>query len=259
MSPARLGQHFLIDPSTSGAIVSAAVLEPGEAVLEIGPGRGVLTEGLLAAGARVTAVEMDDRLAALLRERFGVNSGFNLVHSDFLRFDLGALGAGPFKVVSNLPYSVAGPILQKILTWPLWSLAVLMFQKEVAERIVAAPGGPDYGLLTLSTAIHAEAEYLLDVPRECFAPRPKVASAVVRLRRRASPLLEPAREEAFFKIARAAFGQRRKMAANPLARALGIPRDAVVGALARCGVDASARAENIPLEAWLKLPAELRA
>ena len=259
MSPARLGQHFLIDETIRDAIVSAAVLAEGERVLEIGPGTGFLTGGLLAAGASLTAVEMDERLAAGLGERWGSEPRLRLIRADFLTLVLADLGEGPFKIVANLPYSVAGPILQRILSWPHWTGAVLMFQKEVAERITASHGGPDFGLLTLSAAIFAEAELVLDVPRECFSPRPKIASAVVRFRRRAQPLVSSEKQSAFFKIARAAFTQRRKMAANPLSRALGLPREKVVAALRRCGVESSARAENIPVEAWLKLPAELAA
>ncbi|MBI3551655.1 MAG: ribosomal RNA small subunit methyltransferase A [Elusimicrobia bacterium] len=255
--PARLGQHFLIDEGARDAIVAASSVKNGEAVLEIGPGRGFLTEGLLAAEAQVTAVEMDERLAQGLCDKWGANPLLHLVASDFLKLDLAGLGDGPFKIVANLPYSVASPILQKVLPWARWTAAVLMFQREVAERVTAEPGGADYGLLSLSVAIHAEAEKILDVPRESFSPRPKIASAVVRLVRRAAPLVSPENQPAFFKVARAAFGQRRKMAANPLAQALKLPRVRVVEALGRCGVEPQARAETIPLEAWLRLPGEL--
>jgi 16S rRNA (adenine1518-N6/adenine1519-N6)-dimethyltransferase len=251
--PARLGQHFLIDPAARDAIVSSSGAAPGVEVLEIGPGKGFLTEALLEAGAKLTAVEMDDRLA----EKWRTDERLRFFHADFLKLKLDALGEGPFKIAANLPYSVAAPILQKILPWPRWTAAVLMFQKEVADRVAAAPGGPDYGLLSLSTAIHAEAHVLFDVPRESFAPRPKVVSSVVALKRREAPLVAPEKQETFFRVARAAFSQRRKMAANPLAQILGLPRSTVAAALERCGVGASARAENIPLEAYMRLPEEL--
>ena len=218
--PARLGQHFLIDPSARDSIARAAMVSDGP-ILEIGPGKGFLTEALLAGGAQLTAVEMDEVLAAGLSKRWEAEPRLRLIRADFLKLDLAELGVGPFTIAANLPYSVASPILQKLLLWPRWSWAVLMFQKEVAERITAAPGGPDYGLLTLSVLARAEAQRLLDVPREAFAPRPKVASAVVGLRRREIALVPPEKEEAFFRAARAAFSQRRKMAANPLAQALG--------------------------------------
>jgi 16S rRNA (adenine1518-N6/adenine1519-N6)-dimethyltransferase len=255
--PARLGQHFLVDPGARDAIVSAVDIAPGEKVLEIGPGKGFLTEELLAAGANLTAVEMDERLAERVKEKWESEPRLRLITKDFLKLDLAELGAGPFKIAANLPYAVATPILQKILPWSGWSRAVLMFQKEVADRITAAPGGPDFGLLTLSAAIYAETDPIVEVPRESFAPRPKVASAVVRFVRREVPLVSPEKQELFFKIARAAFTQRRKMAANPLAALLGVSKGKIVEAFERCGVPADARAETIPFEAWLRLPAEL--
>jgi 16S rRNA (adenine1518-N6/adenine1519-N6)-dimethyltransferase len=255
--PARLGQHFLVDPGARDAIVAAVDIAAGEKVLEIGPGKGFLTEELLASGAALTAVEMDERLAERLTEKWGSEPRLRLITKDFLKLGLDELGEGPFKIAANLPYSVATPILQKLLPWPRWTRAVLMFQKEVADRVTAAPGGPDFGLLTLSAAIFAETDPIVEVPRESFAPRPKVASAVVRLVRRAAPLVAPEKQGAFFKIARAAFTQRRKMAVNPLVSSLGLPRERVLRAFEACGVPADARAETIPFEAWLRLPSEL--
>jgi 16S rRNA (adenine1518-N6/adenine1519-N6)-dimethyltransferase len=125
-----------------------------------------------------------------------------------------------------------------------------MFQKEVAERIVAAPGGGDFGLLTLSVAIHAEAELILEVSRESFRPRPQVASAVVRLVRRAEPLVPQSEQAGFFRVAHAAFGQRRKMALGLLSRSLGLSRERVAAAFASLGIPASARAEEVAMEGW---------
>lgn len=253
---ARLSQHFLADEASRDAIVAALQAAPGESVLEIGPGRGVLTAPLLDAGARVTAVELDDRLSRSLDEKLGPR-GLTLVHADFLELDLARLGEGPFAVIANLPYAVGTPILQKLLPWHGWTRAVLMFQKEVALRLCAAPGGPDFGLLTLSALLWAEPEYLLDVPAAGFRPPPKVDSGVVRLRRRAAPLLPVERHAAFFRVAKAAFEHRRKMAAGVLASAFGRPRAELEALFARLGVPAQARPENVPLEAWLALSAEL--
>ena len=255
--PARLGQHFLVDCAVRDTIVSAAALAAGGRALEIGPGRGMLTRALLAQDCAVTAVEMDERLAAALEAEFAGQPRLRVIREDFLKLDLSLLGEGPFKVVANLPYSVATPILQKLLPWPRWTSAVLMFQEEVARRITAVPGSCDYGLLTLSVLLFAEAEYLFEVPRESFAPRPKVVSAVVGLRRREKPLLGEKERELFFKVARAAFGERRKMAAGPLARRLGIGRERAANALEVAGVSATCRAEEIPFEAFLRLPAAL--
>lgn len=251
---AKLGQHFLKDAAACETIAQAV---PGRRILEIGPGLGALTGALLAAGAEVVAVEKDEVLAAGLAAGVPPGGRLRVVSGDFLEFDLDSLGEGPWQIAGNLPYAVASPILQKILPWPRWERAALMFQKEVAERITAAPGGPDYGLLTLSAWLHAEAGVILELDRKAFSPPPKVASAVVYLRRRPKPLLAPERQEPFFRLARAAFQQRRKMAAGAISKTLGLERAKVEAAFERLGVDAQARAERIPPDAWLKLPDQL--
>lgn len=253
---ARLSQHFLADEVAVDAIVSSLLAKKGDQVLEIGPGRGVLTAPLLKTGASVTAVELDDRLAFSLNDRFGPE-GLHLVHADFLDYDLSRLTNAPYAVISNLPYAVGAPILQKLLPWPGWSRAVLMFQKEVALRLCSGTGGADFGLLTLSTLIWAKAEYLLEVPPTSFRPPPKVSSGVVRLTRRAEPLVAAARQPMFFRAAKAAFTHRRKMAASVLASAFQRPRADIEKVFASLGVEASARPENIPFEAWIKLAEEL--
>ncbi|MBI5597165.1 MAG: ribosomal RNA small subunit methyltransferase A [Elusimicrobia bacterium] len=254
---ARLDQHFLADPAAADAIVRAAAVRPGEAVLEIGPGRGVLTERLLAAGAAVTAVEIDERLAAALPLRLK-HPGLTVVRADFLRLDTALLP--PVRlVVSNLPYSVGTPITLKLLDWPVWSEAVLMFQKEVAERLTAQAGGRDYGPLTLAVALRAEAHPLFSVGRESFRPPPKVDSGVVLLRRPARLRLPPGlSERAFERVVKADFSQRRKMAAKCLAGALGLARPEVDKVFVDCGVPASARAEAIPFESFVALARRLR-
>jgi 16S rRNA (adenine1518-N6/adenine1519-N6)-dimethyltransferase len=255
---AKLGQHFLKDPAATAAIVEACGAGPGDAVLEIGPGRGALTAPLLAAGARVTAVETDDALAASLAGRVPDASRLTVLTEDFLRLDLGSLGPGPWRVAGNLPYAVAAPILQTLLDWDGWSTAALMFQKEVALRVVAAPGGPDYGLLTLSAADRAEAELVLELGPGSFTPPPKVDSAVVALKRRAAPRVRAEDRALFWRLAKAAFGQRRKMAAGTLAKALGRPRAELDAALEAAGVQATARPEEIPFDAWVELARALR-
>ena len=252
---ARLGQHFLVDEAARDAVVAAVMPAPGKRVLEIGPGGGVLTEPLLEAGAAVTAVELDDRLYARLAARLAPR-GLLLMHADFLTLDLARLQPGPYTVVANLPYAVGTPILQRLLSWPGWTDAVLMFQKEVALRLCARPGGPDYGVLTLSTLLWARADYLIDVPNTAFRPRPRVSSGVVRLVRRPQPLVCEARQAAFFRLAKAAFAQRRKMAAGSLAAALSRPREQIEAAFVRLGVSVTARPENIPFEAFAALTEE---
>lgn len=250
---ARLSQHFLTDQGAVQDIVASAGVRRGDAVLEIGPGRGALTVPLLAAGARVTAVEMDDAFAEGLPARVGAAERLSVVNEDFLRLDLGSLGCGPWIVVGNLPYAVGTPILQKILLWENWTTAALMFQKEVALRIVAATGCADYGLLTLSVLNRAESRLVLELSAESFRPRPRVDSAVVVFRRWTSPRVDPREERSFWRLAKVAFGQRRKMAAGVLAKALGRPRAAVEAAFRSAGVAAAARPEDIPFQAWADL------
>lgn len=243
---AKLGQHFLKDEKAVAAIVSACVASPGQRVLEIGPGRGALTLPLLKAGATVTAVEKDDVLAERLSDRL------TIVNDDFLRVDLASLGAG-WRVVGNLPYAVATPILQKLLSWPGWDEAVLMFQKEVAERVCAPVGTADFGLLRLSVLLRAEAELLFTLPPSAFAPPPKVDSAVVRVRRLAEPVLDGRAERAFWRPVKAAFQQRRKVAAKTIAGVLGRDKKEVEDLLEGLGLRRDARPEQIPFEAWLEL------
>lgn len=244
---AKLGQHFLRDEAAIAVIASAC--GTGK-VLEIGPGKGALTQALLAAGACVTAVELDDALAGRLSGRSA--DRLKVVNQDFLKVDLGALGKG-WRVAGNLPYAVATPILQKLLLWDGWDEAVLMFQKEVAERICAPEGGPDYGLLRLSVLLRAEAELLLELPPGAFLPPPKVRSAVVRVRRLAVPRVTPEEERAFWRPAKAAFAQRRKTAAKTIAGVLGVKKEAVEDRLEALGLRRDARPETIPFEAWLAL------
>ncbi|MBI4376225.1 MAG: ribosomal RNA small subunit methyltransferase A [Elusimicrobia bacterium] len=250
---ARLGQHFLVDAGVRDAIVAAARLQGQDRALEIGPGRGALTEMLLPRARELVAIEMDERLHAALAERFAGRPELKLIRADFLELELESLGPGPFKIVANLPYSVGTPILQRLLLWPGWDQAVLMFQKEVAERLLAAPGGPDYGVLTLSVMIRAQVEWVVEAPPHCFAPRPKVSSAVVRLSRRAEPLVSPRLEKRFFQVVKAAFSQRRKMIINPLASSLGLSRAEALAALERSGIDPACRAQNVTLEGFLSL------
>jgi 16S rRNA (adenine1518-N6/adenine1519-N6)-dimethyltransferase len=254
---AHLDQHYLVDTSVRDAIAAAAQIAPGDSVLEIGPGRGILTVALLPRAGAVVAVELDELLAAHLSSALGSPANLRVVNADFLEFELESLGPGPWKIAANLPYAVATPILQRLLPWPHWTTAVLMFQKEVAERIAARPGGADFGLLTLSVAIHASAEYLLEASPESFRPRPKVASAVVLLTRRPEPLVPVGEQAAFFRVAKVAFGQRRKMALGVLARGLNLGRERVAAVFAELGIAPSARAEEIPFELWRGLARRL--
>lgn len=244
-----LGQHFLLDLNVTRKIARLSGAGPGDQVIEVGPGPGGLTQALLETGARVTAIERDLRFAPLLEDLQSAFPGrLDLIFADALSTDEAAIaGQQAAAVVSNLPYNVGTALLVKWLTGPFRPSAMtLMFQKEVAERIVAEPGSDAYGRLSLLAAALTDRKLVLDVPARAFTPPPKVASAVVRL----TPLQAPVtgrRLEALQALSAAAFGQRRKMLRSGL-KALG-------GEALCCaaGVDPQARPETLSLEGFLAL------
>ncbi|HEX5211036.1 MAG TPA: 16S rRNA (adenine(1518)-N(6)/adenine(1519)-N(6))-dimethyltransferase RsmA, partial [Pseudolabrys sp.] len=225
----------------------------GITVIEVGSGPGGLTRALLAEGARrVIAIERDDRAIAALEEIAARYPGqITIVPGDALEFDArGALGHEQARVVANLPYNIATALLIGWLTgpWPPWfDMLVLMFQREVAERIVAAPGGKSYGRLAVLANWRCETKILFDVAPSAFVPPPKVTSSVVRLSPRERPLACDA--DALQKVTAAAFGQRRKMLRQSL-KSLGVDPLALLG---EAGIDPAARAEEIPVEGFVKL------
>ena len=247
------GQNFLVNPGVPRRIVQVAGVRPGDLVVEVGPGLGVLTEPLLAAGARVVAVEIDPRLAAYLRQRFAGEARLRLVEGDILRLapaDLVPAGEA-YQVVANLPYSVTSAVLRHVLAGPRRpAQVVVMVQREVAERIVAGP--PAMSLLAVSVQFFGRPRLALRVPAGAFYPPPKVDSAVVAVTIQAPPLPE-AEHDAFFRLVAAGFGQRRKTLGNSLTAGLGLPRPVVVAALTAAGIDPQARAETLAVPDWVRL------
>ncbi len=243
------GQHFLLDLNITRKIARLAQVGEGDHVIEVGPGPGGLTRALVETGARVTAIEKDERFRPLLTELATASDGrLTLIFGDALTADEAAISeVAPAHLVSNLPYNVGTPLLIKWLTGP-WTPAslTLMFQKEVADRIIAQAGEDAYGRLAVIAQATALARPVLDVPARAFTPPPKVESAVVRLEPRADRPA-PERLEALQAITAAAFGQRRKMLRSSL-KALG--GEALVNA---AGLDPAARAEVIPVEGFLAL------
>jgi len=249
-----LGQNFLLDLNLTARIARAGGALDGVTAVEIGPGPGGLTRALLAEGAaRVIAVERDARAIAALAEIAAHYAGrLSVVEGDALEFDAPAhLAGGRARVIANLPYNIATALLVDWLTaepWPPWYDAlVLMFQREVAERIVAAPGGKAYGRLSVLAGWRCDAKIMFEVAPSAFVPRPKVTSAVVRLVPRAAPL--PCDAQALQRVTEAAFGQRRKMLRQSL-KTLG--RDPLA-LLEAAGIAPTARAEEIPVAGFVKL------
>ena len=258
-------QNFLADPDVLQAILDLAEAGSGTRVLEIGPGLGILTGGLLAEGAEVTAVELDAALVGYLRTRFEeqLEGGrLRLIEGDALDQELTTLVASPYRVVANLPYHITSPMLHRLLGGePAPERLVLMVQAEVAERIAAAPGQMSY--LSVFVQYHATTRIALRVPPEAFEPAPKVASAVVVLEPRGHRPLTAAREDALWALVHAGFRERRKMLRNVLARQLRAGEDGATGpllgqarvdeALAAAGIAGDRRPQTLSVEDWLRL------
>jgi 16S rRNA (adenine1518-N6/adenine1519-N6)-dimethyltransferase len=259
LQPRRsLSQNFLTDAEALDAIVAAAELSPGDQVVEVGPGLGVLTRRLLKAGAQVVAVELDPRLAAWLRRELGEVESFSLVEADALTFDpAGAFPGGPFKVVANIPYHITSPLLHAFLEGERPpELTVLLVQLEVAERVAAPPGRMSY--LSVFVQNVTSAEVVARVPAAAFEPAPAVDSAILRLRRRADPAVAlGAQREAFYRVVQAGFRQRRKQIHNGLGRELPIDRETLDAALAACGVSPDRRPQTLSVDEWACLSARL--
>ena len=252
----RLSQNHLVDGEVLDAIVEAAEPTPGRPVLEIGPGIGILTGALLAAGAYVTAVEVDARLAAHLRERFEGETRFHLVEADALDVPVDELVRGPYDLVANLPYHITSPVLHHVLeaeTRP--ERFVLMVQREVAERIASPPGGMSY--LSVFVQYHADVRVLRVVPASAFEPAPEVESAVLvgstRPRR-----LDAAAEEDLWRLVQAGFRERRKMIHNVLPRQLpSVGEGRFSAALEALGIARDRRPQTLSVDEWLALAAAL--
>jgi 16S rRNA (adenine1518-N6/adenine1519-N6)-dimethyltransferase len=250
----RYSQNFLHDPGTIGRIIDAIAPRPDDHIVEVGPGRGALTAPLLARCEHLTAVEIDRDLAQMLGRRFEAER-LTLICADALKIDWGALArqaGGRLRIVGNLPYHISTPLL---FTWlPIASQVAdqhLMLQKEVVDRIVAPPGGRDYGRLSVMLQFRYRVERLFNVAAGAFFPAPKVQSSVIRLAPRAPEELALADTGAFARVVTAAFGQRRKTLRNALASVLN------EAAVRRAGVDPGARAETLDIMAFARLALEL--
>jgi 16S rRNA (adenine1518-N6/adenine1519-N6)-dimethyltransferase len=258
LRPAKaLGQHHLVDPNTARKVVRLAEVEPGEMVLEIGPGLGSLTLALRAAGARVVAVEADARVLPALADALGDDPEVELVHGDALRVDLAAAAPGAAKLVANLPYNVAATIVLRVLTdFPSLERLTVMVQREVGERLAAAPGTSAYGATSVKVAALAEARVLAPVGRKVFLPEPHVDSVLVGLERRRHPAAAGVGWETLDRVIEAGFSQRRKILRNSL-RTLGLDQRDVEALGRAAGIDLGLRAERLDVAAFAALASAL--
>ena len=259
-----MGQNFLIQSWVPRDIAAASGAEPGVGVLEIGPGIGPLTDRLAGLADRVAAVELDRSLLPVLAETMAGHDNVEIVPGDILKLDVPALvgeklaGLTPI-VCANLPYNITTPVLTALLEARYFASITVMIQREVARRICAAPGTPDYGAFSIYCQVHAGTELLFDVPPDCFLPAPKVTSSVLRLTPR--PLPAEIEDAAFFfRVVRAAFAQRRKTLLNALGAAFGgqVSKEELAGLLAGCGLPPDVRGERLGIPEFAALARALR-
>ena len=261
-----LGQNFITDRNVLDKIIEGAGIGSGDMVLEIGPGIGVLTAELAENAAFVTAVEIDARLIPVLEETLAEYSNIQIVNQDILKTDIGRIidenrEAGRFTgkvhVIGNLPYYITTPIVMKLLEdrVPADSITVMM-QKEVADRISAAPGSRTYGAISVAVQYFCRVSRVTDVPKEAFVPRPKVESAVLNLEPIENKETELKDEKMFLRCVKAGFAQRRKTLLNSLASAGGLDKERVRRILAAAGIDPGRRAETLSVEEFVKIANE---
>lgn len=251
----KYGQNFLIDRHVLDKIIRAAGISDEDFVIEIGPGIGTMTQYLAGRARQVCAVEIDRELIPILEDTLGAYDNVEIINEDILKVDIRELTercnqGRPAKIVANLPYYITTPIIMGLLEnhAPVSSMTV-MVQKEVAQRMQAEPGTKDYGALSLAVQYYAEPYLAANVPPNCFLPRPKVGSAVVRLTCHGEKPVAVKDEAQMFRLIRASFNQRRKTLANGLNNAPGLPfsKEQIGQALADCGFPASVRGETLSL------------
>ncbi len=257
----KFGQNFLIDTHVLDKIIRSAEITKDDMVLEIGPGIGTMTQYLACAAGKVVAVEIDKNLIPILEDTLSGYENVQIINEDVLKVDLTELskkenGGRPIKVVANLPYYITTPIIMGLFEnhVPLKSITV-MVQKEVADRMQVGPGTKDYGALSLAVQYYARPYIVANVPPNCFMPRPKVGSAVIRLERHETPPVQVEDEKLMFRIIRASFNQRRKTLANGLKNSpeLDFSREEIEAAIESLGKGASVRGEALTLEEFAAL------
>lgn len=255
-----LGQHFLVDRSVLDAIVAAAELSPRDDVVEVGPGAGVLTQRLASAAASVTAVEVDRRMVAVATEALASHPNARVVYADALDVDLFTLGPRPpTRIVANLPYQITSPLLHRFLADPRRPpLVVVLVQEEVARRMAATGSDArERGFLSVFVQSFAEPRLVRRVAPGAFRPPPRVSSAVVALRTRATPAFAPLDQTAFLRFVSDVFRHRRKQLRSALGHEAGVDRERATAALAATGIAPERRPEELALDEWVRLAREL--
>ena len=257
----KFGQNFLIDTHVLDKIIRAAEIGKDDCVLEIGPGIGTMTQYLACAAKKVIAVEIDRALIPILQDTLDGYDNVKIINEDVLKVDIAKLaeeenGGKPLKVVANLPYYITTPIIMGLFEnhVPLQSITV-MVQKEVADRMQTGPGSKDYGALSLAVQYYAKPYIVANVPPNCFMPRPKVGSAVIRLERYKEPPVKTENEKLMFRIIRASFNQRRKTLANGLKNSaeLDFTKEEIEEAITGLGKSTSVRGEALTLQDFANL------
>ncbi|MBD7914873.1 16S rRNA (adenine(1518)-N(6)/adenine(1519)-N(6))-dimethyltransferase RsmA [Clostridium sp. Sa3CUN1] len=250
-----LGQNFLVDDSVPRDIVSGAEVDENDLIIEIGPGVGTLTAQLLNKAKKVVAIELDNDLIPILTQEIGDNPKFELIHNDALKVDFNEVigDEKSVKLVANLPYYVTTPIIVKLLkeNYNFKSLTI-MIQKEVAERMNAEPGNKDYGSLSLLVQYYCDTKIIRRVPPQCFIPRPKVDSIVIRLDRLSEPKVKVENEKLFFEIIRSSFNMRRKTLWNGV-KNIGLAKENLELAFEEASIDPKRRGETLTIEEFATL------
>ena len=255
-----MGQSFLIDKNIPEKIVRLSGLDRSCGVLEVGPGSGILTAELCKYAGRVTSVELDNRLLPILYDSLSAYSNVDIVHGDILKLDIRQLLSENmpgmiYHVCANLPYNITTPALTSLISSGVFETITVMVQREVAKRICASPGSPSYGAFTVFVNYYSQPETLFDVPPECFMPRPKVYSSVVRISLCKEKRFDQRNEAVFFRVVRAAFGQRRKTLVNALFSVFGntLTKSDIEGIVRECGFDPRTRGETLSIDEFARL------
>ena len=249
-----LGQNFLIDDNIVDKIVAGAGIGPGDKIIEVGPGIGTLTREMASRAEALMAVEIDKNLIPILADTIGDYDNVKIVNEDIIKADIRGLidenlGGGPVKLVANLPYYITTPIIMRFLEENInVTDIVVMVQKEVAERMNAQPGGKDFGALSVAVQYYCDTEIVAKVPRHLFVPQPNVDSIVIALRVRPERKYKVDDEDLYFKVVKAAFGQRRKTLLNSISSMGNLAKDQVKEALEEAGIDPKRRGETLSLD-----------